>query len=113
MEFKDQGQKLTEKEKSKKVLLKKLQKLRKSGEEPMSKTVTTNVEMEQKETKTELPAVSAIKGEMHGTGESSLKSQEAGMKTEKSKRKTSQTKGCVNKEDAEWYKRMSVMFSIN
>ena len=85
MEFKDQGQKLTEKEKSKKVLLKKLQKLRKSGEEPMSKTVTTTVEMEQKETKMELPAVSTIKGEMCKTGESSLKPQEVGMKTEESK----------------------------
>ena len=36
-------------------------------------------------------------------GESSLKSQEVGTKTEESKRKTSQTEGCVNKEDAEWY----------
>ena len=102
MEFKDQRQKLTEKEKSKKVLLKKLQKLRKSGEEPMSKTVMTNVEMEQKETKMELPAVSAIKGEMCETDESSLKPQDVGMKTEESKR-MSQTEGCVNKEDAEWY----------
>ena len=50
MEFKEQGQKLTEKEKSKKILLKKLQKLRKTGEEPMSKTVMTNVEIERKET---------------------------------------------------------------
>ena len=72
MEFKEQGRKLTEKEKSKKALLKKLQKLRKSGEKPMGKTLTTTVEMEQKETKTELPAVSTIKGEMHETGESSL-----------------------------------------
>ena len=105
MEFEEQGQKLTEKERSKKVLLKKLQKLRKSGENPMGKTATTTVKMEQKETKTELPAVSTIKGEMHKTGESSLKSQEVGMKTEESKRKTSQTEGCVNKEDAEWYQK--------
>ena len=50
-ELKSQGQKLTEKEKSKKVLLKKLQKLqklKKSGEKPMSKTEMTTVEMEQK-----------------------------------------------------------------
>ena len=100
MEFKDKGQKLTEKEKSKKVLLKKLQKLRKSGEESMSKTVMTTVEMEQKETKTELPAVSAIKNEMCDIGESSLISQEVGTKTEENKR-ISQTEGCVNKEDVE------------
>ena len=103
MEFKDQGQKLTEKERSKKVLLKKLQKLRKSGEEPMSKMATTTVKIEQKETKMELPAASVIKGKMHETGKSSLKPQEAGMKPEESKRKTSQTEGCVNKDDVEWY----------
>ena len=103
MKFKDQGQKLTEREKSKNVLLKKLQKLSKLGEEPMSKMATTTVKMEQKETKTELPAASVIKGRMRKTGESSLKPQEAGMKPEESKRKTSQTEGCVNKDDAEWY----------
>ena len=105
MEFKEQGQKLTEKERSKKVLLKKLQKLRKSGENPMGKPATTTVKMEQKETKMELPVVSTIKGEMHETGESLLKSQEVGMKTEESKRKICQTEGCVNKEDAEWYQK--------
>ena len=46
MEFKQQGQKLTEREKSKKVLLKKLQKLKKLREKPMSKTEMTTVEME-------------------------------------------------------------------
>ena len=46
MEFKEKGQKLTEKERSKKVLLKKLQKLRKLGENPMGKTAMTNVKME-------------------------------------------------------------------
>ena len=102
MKFKDQGQKLTEKEKSKKVLLIKLQKLRKSGKEPMSKTVMTTVEMEQKETKTELPAVSTIKGEMCKNGKSLLKPQEVGTKTEESKR-MSKTQECVNKEDVEWY----------
>ena len=105
MEFKEQGQKLTEKLISKKILLKKLQKLRKKGEEPMSKTVTTNVEIEQKETNKELPAVPTMKGEMHETSKSLLKSQEVGMKPEESKRKMSQTEGCVNKEDAEWYQR--------
>ena len=73
MEFKEQGQKLTEREKSKKVLLKKLQKLRKLGEKPMSTTAMTTVEMEQKETKMELPAVSTIEAEMHKTGKSLLK----------------------------------------
>ena len=96
MEFKEQGQKLTEREKLKKVLRKKLQKLRKSGEKPMSTTAMTTVEMEQKETKMELPAVSTMEAEMCETGESSLKSQEVGTKTEESKRKTTQTEGCVN-----------------
>ena len=105
MELKEQGQKLTEREKSKKVLLKKLQKLKKSGEKPTSKTAMTTVEMEQKETKTELPAVSTIKGKMHKTGESLLKSQEVGTKTEESQKQRSQMEGCVNKEDAEWYQK--------
>ena len=103
MEFKDQGQKLTEKEKSKKVLLKKLQKLRRLGEEPMSKMTMITVKMEQKEIKTELLAAPVNKDGMHETGKSSLKPQEVGMKTGENKRKTSQTEGCVNKDDAEWY----------
>ena len=69
----------------------------------MSKTVTTTVEMEQKETKMELPAVSAIKGKIRETGEISLKPQEVGRKIEESKRKTSKKEGCVNNEDVEWY----------
>ena len=68
----------------------------------MSKTETTTVEMEQKETKTKLPAVSTIKSETHKVGKISLKSQEVGMKTEESKG-IGQTEGCVNKEDVEWY----------
>ena len=48
IEFKEKGQKLTEREKSKKVLLRKLWKLRKLGEKPMSTTATTTVDMEQK-----------------------------------------------------------------
>ena len=103
MEFKDQGQKLTEKEKSQKVLLKKLQKLRRSGDEPMSKVTMTTVKMERKEVKTELSAAPVIKDRMHETGESSLKPQEVGMKTGENKRKMSQTEGCVNKDDLEWY----------
>ena len=62
-EFKSQGQKGTEKEKSKKVLLKKLQKLRKLREKSMSKAEMTTVKIEQKETETEPPAVSTIKSE--------------------------------------------------
>ena len=95
MEFKDQEQKLPEKEKSKKVLLKKLQKLRRSGEEPMSKMPMTTVKREQKETKTKLPEASVIKSGMQETGESSLKPQEVSIKTEESKRKMRQTEGCV------------------
>ena len=102
MQFKSQEQKLIEKEKSKKLLLKKLQKLRKLGE-PMSKTETTTVKIEQKETKMKLPTASIIKSERHKIGESSLKPQEVGTKTGESNRKTSPTDGCVNKEDAEWY----------
>ena len=103
MEFKGQGQKLTEKEKSKKVLLKKLQKLRRSGHKPKSKVTMTTRKTEQKEVKTELSAAPVIKDKMCETGESSLKTQEVGMKTGESKRKMSQTEGCVNKDDVEWY----------
>ena len=92
---------MTDKEKSKKVLLKKLQKLRRSGEELMSKVTTTTGKMEQKEIKTELPAAPVFEDRMHETGKSSLKSQEVGMKTGESKKKMSQTEGCVNKDDAE------------
>ena len=102
-ELKIQGQKLTEKEKSKNVVLKMLQKLRKSGEKPMSKTETTTVEIEQKETKMKPPAVSTIKSETREIGEKSLKPQEVGTKAGESKKKMSPTDGCVNKEDAEWY----------
>ena len=102
MEFKSQGQKITEKGKSKKVLLKKLQKLRKSGE-PMSKAETTTVKVEQRETKMEPPTLSTIKSETREIGESSLKPQEDGTKTGESKKKTSPADRCVNKEDAEWY----------
>ena len=102
-EFKSQGQKLTEKEKSKKVLLRKLQKLRKSGEKPLSKTEMTTVQIEQKETKTKSPAVSTIRSETREISESSLKLQEVGTKAGESKKKMSPTDGCVNKEDVEWY----------
>ena len=113
MEFKSQGQKITEKEKLKKVLLKKLQKLRKSGKKPASKPETTTVKIEQKETKTEPPAVSTIRSETREIGESSLKLQEVGTKAGESKKKTSPTDGCVNKEDAYGTKIMSVLPLIN
>ena len=103
MEFKGQGQKLTEKERSKKILLRKLEKMKKLVEEPMGKATMTTEKMEQKEVKTELPAAQVIEDKMCETGESSLKSQEVGMKTGESKKKMSQTEGCINKEDAEWY----------
>ena len=111
MEFKSQEQKLTEREKSKKVLLKKLRKLRKSGE-PMSKTETTTLKVEQKETKMKPPAASTIKSETHEIVESSLKLQEVGTKTGESKKKMSPADRCVNKEDAEWYQN-NVSIAIN
>ena len=63
----------------------------------------TTRKTEQKEVKTELSAAPVTKDKMRKTGESSLKSQEVGMKTGESKRKMSQTEGCVNKDDVEWY----------
>ena len=103
MEFKSQGQKLTEKEKSKKVLLKKLQKLRKSGNESKSDVATTTIKIEPKQVKTELPADTVVTEKISKRGESSLKSQEVGKETQEYKKKTSQTEGCINKDDAEWY----------
>ena len=79
-EFKSQGQKLTEKEKSKKLLLKKLQKMRKSGEQPTSKPTTTTERIEQKEIKMELLAAPVIEDKTRESGKSSLKSQEVGTK---------------------------------
>ena len=102
-EIKSQGQKLTKKEKSKKILLKKLQKLGRLEDEPKSKATMTTKKTEQKEVKTELPAAPVVKDEVSETGETSLKSQEVGMKTGENKNKMSQTGGCVNKDDAEWY----------
>ena len=69
----------------------------------MSKVTMTTEQIEQKEVETELPAAPVIEDKMCETGESSLKSQEAGMKTGQSKKKMSQTEGCINKPDAEWY----------
>ena len=100
MELKSQEQKLTEREKSKKVLLKKLQKLRKFGE-PMSEVTT--VRLKQMETKMKSPTASTIKSKTCKIGESSLKPQEFGTKPGESKKKTSPADRCVNKEDAEWY----------
>ena len=67
------------------------------------KTEMTTVKMEQKETKTKLPAVSTIKSETLLIGESSLKLQEVGTKADESKMKTSSADGCVNKVDMEWH----------
>ena len=69
----------------------------------MNKATMTTVKMEQKKVKTESIAAPASKDRMHKTGESSLKPQEVGMKTGESRMKMSQTEGCVNKDDAEWY----------
>ena len=102
-EFKSQGQKLIEKEKSKKILLRKLQKMRKSGEQPTSKPTMTKERIEQKEVETELLAAPLIEDKRYETDESSLKPQEVGAKAGESKKKMSQAEGCVNKEDADWY----------
>ena len=69
----------------------------------MSKATTTTEKMEQKEVKTELAAAPVIENKMCETGKSSLKLQEVGTKTSESKKKMSQTEGCINKENAEWY----------
>ena len=102
-EFKSQGQKLTEKEKSKKTLLRKLQKMRKSEERPTSKPTTTTERIERKEVKTGLLAAPVIEDKTCESGKSSLKPQEVGIKTGESKKKKSPADRCVNKEDAEWY----------
>ena len=101
MEFKGQGQKLTEKEKSKNTLLKKLQKMRKSGEWPTSKPTTTTERIEWEEIKTELLAALVIEDKTCELGESLLKLQEVGTKASESKKKMSPAEGCVNKEGAE------------
>ena len=100
MQFKNPEQKLTEREKSKKVLLKKLQKLRKAGG-PVSEAEMTTEKIKQKGTKTESSTAATIKKETCEIGESSLKSQEVETKTGKSKKKMSPTDRCVNTEDAE------------
>ena len=100
MQFKNPEQKLTEREKLKKVLLKKLQKLRKAGGS-VSEVEKTTEKIKQKGTETESSMASTIKKETCKISESSLKSQEVETKTGKSKKKTSPTDGCVNKEDAE------------
>ena len=102
MQFKNLEQKLTEREKSKKVLLKKLQKLRKSGGSVGQAKITT-VKIKWKRTETKSSTASTIKKETCEIGESSLKSQEVEKITGKSKKKMSPTDGCVKKEDAEWY----------
>ena len=111
MQFKNPEQKLTEREKSKKVLLKKLQKLRKTGG-PVSEVEMITVKIEQKETETKSSTASTIKRETYKIGESSLKLQEVETKTGKSKKKTSPADRCVNKEDAEWYQN-SVSIAFN
>ena len=100
VQFKNPEQKLTEKEKSKKVLLKNLQKLEKAGG-PVSEVEMTTEKIKWKGTETELCTASTIKKETCEIGESLLKLQEVETKTGKSKKKMSPTDGCVNKEDAE------------
>ena len=77
--------------------------MKKLKEQPMSKMTMTTEKMEQKEVKTELPAAPVIEGRMSETGKSSLKSQEVDTKTRESKKRMSQTEGCINKEEVEWY----------
>ena len=103
MEFKSQGQKLTEKEKYKKTLLRKLQKMRKSGEQSTSKPSMTIEKIEWEEVKTELLTAPLIEDKTCESGESSLKLQGVGAKAGESKKKMGPSEGCVNKKDAEWY----------
>ena len=53
--------------------------------------------------KTELPSDTVATENVSKIGESSLKPQEVVEMTQKDKKKTSQTEGCINKDDAEWY----------
>ena len=69
----------------------------------MNKVTMTTEKMEQKEVKIDLSGALVIEDKMCKTGESLLKSQEVGTKTSQSKKKMSQTEGCINKDDAEWY----------
>ena len=103
MDFEGQGQKLTEKEKSKKTLLSKLWKMRKSGEQSTSKLTMTTEKIEQKEVKTELLTAPLMEDKTCESGESSQKLQEVRAKAGESKKKMSPVEGCVNREDAEWY----------
>ena len=102
VQLKNPQQKLTEREKTKKALLKNIRKLRKS-EAPMSEAEKTTVKIGEKKTDTESSTASTIKKEICEIGESSLKSQKVETKIGKSKKRTSPAEGCINKEDAEWY----------
>ena len=102
IQLKNPEQKLTEREKMKKTLLKKVWKLRKS-EGPVSETEKTTAKIRGKKTDTELFTVSMIKKEICEIGKSLLKSQTVETEIGKSKRRTSPAEGCINKEDAEWY----------
>ena len=72
----------------------------------------TTEKIKWKGTETELSTASTIKKETCEIGKSSLKLQEVGTKTGKSKKKMSPTDGCVKKEDAEWYQNIvSIAFN--
>ena len=102
IQLKNPEQKLTEREKMKKALLKKIQKLRKS-EGPVSEAEKTTAKIGEKKTNTGLFTASTIKKEICKIGDSSLKSQKVETEIGKSKRRMSPVEGCINKEDAEWY----------
>ena len=78
----------------------------------MSEAETTTEKIRRKGTETKSSTASTIKKETYKIGESSLKSQEVETKTGKSKKKTSPTDGCVNKEDTRWYQNsVSIVFN--
>ena len=80
-----------------------MQKLRKSGSESKSEVATTTKKIELKEVKVELPADTVVMEKISKTGKSSLQSQEVDKDTQEYKKKMSQTAGCINKNDVEWY----------
>ena len=109
-DIKSEGQRLTEKEKSKKVLLKKLQKLWEAGgksQDSMTATSKTPKDAEvMREIKTEHPKPHSdelVMKKWSETGETSQKSHEISEVMKEESKQKIKMKGCFNKEDAEWH----------
>ena len=82
--------------------MKKLQKLRRSEDEPTSEAVMTRKKMEQK-VKTDSSAAPWVKAKTSETQGNLLKLQDINRKTKHNKEIRNQTEGCVNTDDVEWY----------